>query len=166
MTSKARRPGLHPNTAAFLDMLAFAEGTGHIGDDGYDVVVGSTPARPILFRDYARHPNVLVGFRYQSSAAGESTAAGRYQILHRIAEHYIAQLRLPDFGPESQDRIALQLIRECRAVEDIEAGRIDRAIAKCCSRWASLPGAGYGQHEQSLTRLRRAYAEAGGSIAA
>lgn len=164
--TKTRTAGLHPNVSAFLDMLAFAEGTGNIGDDGYDVIVGSTPARPIRFRDYARHPNVIVGFRYQHGASGDSTAAGRYQVLNRIAEHYIAQLRLPDFGPESQDRIALQLIRECRATDDIEAGRIDEAIYKCRSRWASLPGAGYGQHEQSLGRLRRAYVEAGGSVAA
>lgn len=162
----ARTPGLHPNVAAFLDTIAIAEGTAGIGDDGYDVIVGSTADRPILLRDYSRHPNVLVAFRYRSGKTGGSTAAGRYQILHRFAEHYIAQLGLPDFGPEAQDAIALQLIRECRAIEDIEAGRIDEAIHKCRSRWASLPGAGYGQHEQSLDRLRRAYAEAGGIIAA
>lgn len=163
--SKTRTPGLHPNVAAFLDMIAVAEGTAGIGDDGYNVIVGSTPSTPILFDDYAAHPNRRIPFRYQGGAQGHSTAAGRYQILHRFAIHYIAQLGLADFGPESQDAIALQLIRECRAMEDIIAGRIDDAAHKCRSRWASLPGAGYGQHEQQISTLRRAYTDHGGVIA-
>lgn len=163
--SKTRTHGLHPNMAAFLDTIAVVEGTYSIGDDGYNVIVGSTPARPDLFYDYSQHPNKRVSFKYQAGASGVSTAAGRYQILHRFAEHYIKQLRLPDFSPESQDAIALQLIRECRAVQDIEAGRFESAVHKCRSRWASFPGAGYGQHEHKLEALREAYLRHGGAEA-
>lgn len=164
--SAPRTPGLHPNVAAFLDTIAIAEGTAGIGDDGYDVIVGSTPSNPIRFHDFSRHPHVSVRFRYQAGGSGLSTAAGRYQILHRYAAHYILQLGLDDFGPRSQDAIALQLIRECRALDDIQAGRFDEAVAKCRSRWASLPGAGYGQHEQQIERLRQAFVERGGTLAA
>lgn len=164
--TRTRTPGLHPNVAAFLDMIAVAEGTAGIGDDGYNVIVGSTPARPDLFDDYSGHPNKRVPFKYQNGTSDISTAAGRYQILHRFAVHYMQQLGLPDFGPESQDAIALQLIRECRAMADIEAGRFDEAVHKCRSRWASLPGAGYGQHEQQIGTLRAAFTKHGGTIAA
>ena len=63
-----------PNQKAFLDMIAFSEiGPALLAksDDGYDVLVGSTPDRPLLFTSYAEHPNIL-------NAACNSTAAGRY----------------------------------------------------------------------------------------
>ncbi|OTD25460.1 protein lysB [Escherichia coli] len=41
--------------------------------------------------------------------------------------HYRKQLALPDFSPLSQDRLAIQLIRERGALDDIRAGRIERA---------------------------------------
>ena len=93
-----------------------------------------------------------------------SSAAGRYQVLEKFAKHYMKQLKLPDFGPDSQDKIALQLIRECKALADIDAGRIHEAIHKCRSRWASLPGAGYGQHEQKIEKLIEVFKKSGGVV--
>ena len=55
--------------------------------------------------------------------------------------------------------------RECRAIEDVEAGRFAAAVDKCKSRWASLPGAGYQQHEHKLADLQQAYTKAGGVLA-
>ena len=156
----ARLKNLSPNMAAFLDMIAVSEiGTALLAksDDGYDVIVGSTPAKPILFTSYTSHPR-----QYQK--AQNSDAAGRYQFMGRYWEHYRGQLAIPDFGPVSQDHWAIQLIRECRAVPLIEAGDFDRAVAACKSRWASFPAAGYGQHENSLNSLRVAYKSAGGTL--
>lgn len=149
------------NVVAFLDMTAWSElGPGLMTpatDDGYRVCVGSTPARPILFSDYTKHPRLR-------SSAQNSDAAGRYQFMGRYWEAYRAQLRLPDFGPLSQDRWAIQLIRECGALADVSAGRLAASVAKCQSRWASFPGAGYGQREHSLADLQRAYIAAGGKV--
>ena len=150
------------NVLAFLDLIAWAEGTDNgrqpTNDDGYDVVVGGG-----LFHSYDDHPRQLIDL---PSLGIKSTAAGRYQILSRYWDHYRASLALAGgFTPENQDRIALQLIRECRALDDIKAGRIEQAIHKCRSRWASLPGAGYGQHEQQVGSLLAAYAKAGGALA-
>jgi len=39
------------------------------------------------------------------------------------------------------------------------------AIDKCKNIWASLPGAGYGQHENSVDKLIAAYKAAGGVVA-
>jgi len=149
------------NLNAFLDMLGYSEGTDNgrqpTRDRGYDVLVGGG-----LFTGYAVHPNVRVSLPKLRIV---STAAGRYQILYRFWEVYRVQLRLNDFSPIAQDLIALQLIKECRATDDIRAGRFATAVMKCRSRWASLPGAGYGQHEHGIDKLEVAYRRAGGVIA-
>lgn len=148
-----------PNQSAFLDMLAWSE-IGHgllaVSDNGYNVCVGSTPKNPILFDDYSTHP-----MRHDDHT--NSNAAGRYQLMGRYYEPYRKQLSLPDFSPSSQDAIALQQIRECHALPDIESGDLSTAIAKCAHIWASLPGAGYGQHEQLAANLEKAYTDAGGT---
>lgn len=149
------------NVCAFLDMIAVSE----IGeallqhsDDGYDVLVGSTARAPLLFDSYATHPNVY-------SRRCKSTAAGRYQILARYWPHYAALLGLPDFGPLSQDRYAIQQIKEQGALKLVQTGHVAAAVAKVSNIWASLPGAGYGQHENEMASLRDVYTNAGGVLA-
>ena len=145
---------------AFLDMLAYSEiGPALLAksDNGYNVCVGSTRDAPILFHDYSRHPRIRC-------EALNSDAAGRYQFLGRYWLAYKHLLNLNDFGPESQDRWAMQLIRECKATADIENGHIEAAIYKCRSRWASLPGAGYGQPEHPVVDLLAAFRKAGGIV--
>ena len=149
------------NMKAFLDMLAYSEGTDNgrqkTNNHGYDVIVGGS-----LFTDYSDHPRKLISL---PKLGIKSTAAGRYQVLAKFYDAYKKQLRLSDFSPSSQDAIAMQLIRECKATADIEAGRIADAIHKCRSRWASLPGAGYGQREHSLDKLVAVWRKAGGGTA-
>ena len=63
---------------AFLDMLAWSEGTGNgrqkTRNHGYDVIVGGE-----LFTDYSDHPRKLVTLNPKL----KSTGAGRYQLLSR-----------------------------------------------------------------------------------
>ncbi|MEN3802130.1 glycoside hydrolase family 104 protein [Aeromonas veronii] len=151
------RSHCHPQVAAFLDMIAYAEGTKGRGDDGYNKLVN--PAG--FFESYATHPNVLV----QVNKTLSSTAAGRYQFLSKHWAHYRDQLALPDFGPASQDSWAIQLIRERKALDDVLKGRIREAVAKCANIWASLPGAGYGQREHQLADLLAKFTEFGGVLA-
>jgi len=153
---------INQNRQAFLDTLAASEiGAALLAksDNGYNVIVGSTPSHPNLFKSYADHPRVLVKI---SSLGLKSSAAGRYQILARYYDAYKNQLGLPDFSPASQDKIALQLIKECHALEDIDAGHIEHALMLCASRWASLPNAGYGQRENKLVDLKSCFVNAGG----
>lgn len=150
------------NLRAFLQMIAVSELTAKLlarSDNGYNVLVGSTPDHPRLFSSYADHPRQLI---YLPKLGTKSTAAGRYQILARYFDAYKVQLGLKDFSPASQDAIAVQMIRECKALDDIDAGRLATAINKCRSRWASLPGAGYGQHENDFDTLALAYRRSGG----
>lgn len=145
------------NRKAFLDMIAYSEGTIKYGDqNGYNVIVGG-----ILFDSYKDHPRRLMTINSKL----KSTAAGRYQLLSRYFDAYKKLLNLPDFSPDSQDKIALQQIKECKALEDIDAGNFEAAVKKCAHIWASLPGAGYGQHENKIADLKNAYQEAGGVVA-
>lgn len=149
------------NLDAFLAMIAHSEGTAEIGDRGYNCLVGSTKKQPLLFGSYGDHPRTKIQLRPDLV----STAAGRYQILARYFDAYRSTIGLPDFSPASQDAIALQMIREQSAYADVVAGRFDLAVAKCANIWASLPGAGYGQHENKLADLRLAFTNAGGVVA-
>lgn len=146
------------NVAAFLDMLAVSEGTAGKGDDGYNVIVGGK-----LFTSYADHPRVLVPL---PRLGINSTAAGRYQLLARYFDAYRKQLKLPDFSPLSQDQIAIQQVRECRALDYVRSGNIPKAIELCRNIWASLPGAGYGQRENKVETLMTAFVSAGGKVLA
>lgn len=148
------------NMAAFLDMLAWSEGTDNgvqrTKDRGYDVLVGGA-----LFDCYDQHPNVLVRL---PKLGISSTAAGRYQLLNRWYAPYAKMLNLRDFSPRAQDAIAVQQIRERGAIPLIHSGDIEKAIAVTRNIWASLPGAGYGQHEQKMSNLISAYIKAGGVV--
>lgn len=152
-----------PNQGAFLDMLAYSEIGAKllaISDNGYNVIVGSTPTKPILFASYADHPRRKVNL----GNGLWSSAAGRYQILGRYFTSYKKSLNLPDFSPASQDAIALQMIKEQGALPALGRGDFEEAVILCANIWASLPGAGYGQHEHKLSTLQLSYVQAGGSL--
>jgi muramidase (phage lysozyme) len=155
---------MRSNLRAFLDMIAVSElgeGLLAVSDNGYNVIVGSTPKAPILFDSYADHPRRVMALRIKGRIV-KSSAAGRYQLLARYFDAYRRELELTDFSPAAQDAIAIQQIRECRALPDIEAGRLLSAIRRVKNIWASLPGAGYGQHENAAEKLQAAYLKAGG----
>ncbi|MGC5885744.1 glycoside hydrolase family 104 protein [Ralstonia pseudosolanacearum] len=165
-TSADRLPG-GQNMAAFLDMLSFSEGTSTspaTTSNGYDVIVTGIDGKPETFTDFSTHPFARGRSSKVINSRGlTSNAAGRYQHMLKDYGHYRVLLKLPDFGPASQDRWAVQLIRERGALPDIQAGRLRAAIAKCKNIWASLPGAGYGQPEQKFEALRAHYLLCGGS---
>lgn len=151
---------MSPNLKAFLDTIAYSEGTDNgqqtTSNHGYDVIVGGDN-----FRDFSDHPRKLVWLKPGLA----STAAGRYQLLSRYWNVYKDQLKLPDFGPDSQDAVAIQQIKECKALDYIEGGYVEEAIRRCSHIWASLPGAGYGQHENSMAALVDYYKKHGGTVA-
>ncbi|ANN71563.1 glycoside hydrolase family 104 protein [Bordetella bronchialis] len=154
------------NVCAFLDMLSVSEGTSTIedSDDGYNVIVGGA-----FFEGYDAHPRIAVKTRW-----GWSDAAGRYQIMAGIPgkiktdtwDWASRAVGVTDFSPLSQDRVAIYLIKRRGALADIQAGRFADAVRKCRQEWASLPGAGYGQRENSMGQLIAVYQVAGGEVCA
>lgn len=145
------------NERAALDTIAFAEGTS--GANGYRMMFGGG-----LVDSLADHPRRFFTFTNKAGQTLRTSAAGRYQFLSRTWDALASKLNLPDFGPESQDRAALELIRERGALADVRAGRFESFIAKCAPVWASLPGAGYAQPERKLSQLVAAYTQAGGTL--
>lgn len=147
------------NRKAFLDMISYAEGT--LGPNGYRTMFGNG-----LFDNFADHPRQRFAFTNKVGAKLYTTAAGRYQFLSRTWDTLKARLQLPDFGPESQDLAALELIRERGALADVDAGRLSVALKKVAPIWASLPGAGHDQPERKLQTLFERYAGFGGNLEA
>lgn len=156
------------NLRAFLDMLAWSEGTSTspaTKNSGYDVIVTGIDKKPELFTDYSDHPfNKGRPSKVINSKGLTSNASGRYQFMLKDWAYYKGLLNLPNFGPEAQDKWAIQLIKERRSLQDIEAGKIAQAINNCRNIWASLPGAGYGQPEHKVDRLLAQYKAAGGKL--
>lgn len=143
---------MSPNLQAFLAVIRACEGTA--GPNGYRTLFGGT-----LFNSYDEHPRVTI-----HASGYASTAAGAYQILASSWDDYRAKTGAgKSFTPEAQDAYAVWAIRDKRhALEDVEAGRLDEAIAKCNKEWASLPGSPYGQPVRTLDYCRGVYRAAGG----
>jgi muramidase (phage lysozyme) len=136
----ARTPTTQPpaspeaNVKKFLDFLGRAEGA------DYNTIVGGSK-----FSDFRAHPRV-VGLR---TAEGPSTAAGKYQIVGTTYDDIAPKIGVRDFSPDSQDKIALELIRRKGALEDIRNGNFDAAVGKLGGIWASLPSSPYSQPKRS-----------------
>jgi muramidase (phage lysozyme) len=144
------------NLRAFLWMIRVCEGTS--GPDGYRTMFGGG-----LFASFRDHPRKAIT-KPLGSRTITSTAAGAYQFLAKTWDECAAALGLTDFGPESQDRAAAFLIKRRGALADVEAGRIEAAIAKCAKEWASLPGSPYGQPVKTLEKCLMVYRAAGGLL--
>lgn len=140
------------NMLAFLDTLAWSELGDAIlagSDDGYDVFVGSTPAKIDLFTSYADHPQRIITITLRDGRTIRSTAAGRYQFLAKTWDALVPTIGAINFEPWWQDRGAIALIAGRGALYDVMNADIDLAIRKCGREWASLPDNDYhqpGQH--------------------
>ena len=138
------------NLKAFLHVIRVGEGTAD--EDGYRRHYGGTH-----FESFADHPKKVI-----KAGKWTSSAAGAYQFLTKTWAECKAALNLPDFSPASHDLAAVFLIDRRRALNDVLAGRIKRAIELCAKEWASLPGSPYGQPTKTMAQALAAYEQAGG----
>lgn len=122
------------NVGRFLEFLGAAEGA------SYNTIVGGGS-----FNGYEKHPGI-VGLRTKE---GPSTAAGKYQITKTTYDDVAPSLGITDFSPESQDKIAIELIRRKGALADVQSGNYEAAISKLGGTWASLPSSPYSQPKRS-----------------
>ncbi len=135
------------NEKAFLSTIAYAEGTG----DAYNYIFSHAS-----FSSYEDHP------RQRKCSNGLcSNAAGRYQFLAGTWDPLARKAGVKDFTPASQDTVCLALIKEVDATQDVIASNqyasFERAIYSLSGKWASLPGAPYGQPTKSMSDLWRFY---------
>ena len=133
---------------AFLDTIAAAEGTASA--DGYRTQYTGT--KFVSFQDHPRE--MRCGRRYGKKLC--SDAAGRYQFLSTTWDRFAKKFGVRDFSPENQDLMAIELIREKGALEDIEAGRLEPAVRKLAYIWPSFRRYG-GSVESSMPTLEAMY---------
>lgn len=114
------------NVKAFLGAIAWAEG------GGYDFMFGALPnSKKWRITDYSTHPGADLG--------GKTTAAGMYQITNDTwKDHGIKGMGLHDFGPDTQDLIAVSVLRRAGAVEDLVKGNFKKAMESASRPWAAL----------------------------
>lgn len=159
------------NQAAFLKLIRFSEGTDKAADPyrvcyGYRHTIDSMADHPAITGEWKGETLPDAMCRKAGRDPGcVSTAAGAYQLIKPTWRGIRDRLHLPDFSPASQDRAAVWLIGNCGALEDVLAGRIRTAIAKCSREWASLPGNTAGQPQRHEQDLLDAFVKAGGVLA-
>jgi len=142
-----------PRVRAFLDMIAYAEGT--LGIAGYRMHYAGGH-----FYDFSDHPRQVICATYGVSQKQLcSSAAGRYQFLQKTWDYLAPKIKADNFGPLHQDRAAIAMIQERNALDLIKKGDIEAAIERLNTIWASFPGAPYGQRTYSLSQLKQVYAE-------
>jgi muramidase (phage lysozyme) len=147
------------NIQAFLKAIVDAEG------GGYDFKYGAVKGKrndPWRFNDYSTHPGPGVG--------GVTTAAGKYQINRATwQDHAEHRMGLTDFTPETQDLIAVSMLRGLGVIENIKGGDIEGALSQASKQWAALPmGRGQaGRHNQpyvGFEHFEATYKAAGGVV--
>lgn len=136
----------NPNVRRFLDVIAQAEGT-----TGYDTAFGGGTIASL-----ADHPRQLHSFTQTDGRANKTSAAGRYQFLQSTWDDVAGKLGLPDFGPQSQDIAAVELLRRNGSLEPILNGDFQTAVRRSGATWASLPSSPYAQPKRSTGFIARA----------
>jgi tape measure domain-containing protein len=112
----ANAPSGKARLDAFLDLLSKTEGA------DYNTLYGGG-----TFKSFAQHPG--------------GGPAGRYQFQPATFNEIKSRRGLKDFGPESQDTAAIELLREKGALPYVLKGDWKGAIAKLTPyTWSSLPG--------------------------
>lgn len=142
------------NERAWLDTIAYAEGTYFNGDPkGYRTMFGYKGE----LDTNKGHPDQVI-----SSGGYQSAAAGRYQFMPGTWAGAVKALGLDGrMTPENQDQAALHLIRQ-RGVDPTQP--ISReSVAKLAPEWASLPTmkgqSYYGQPVKSFDSLSKLYGD-------
>ena len=138
----------NPRVKAFLDIIAYAEGTAKMPNQGYNTLFGHGQ-----FSSFADHPRQRIPFGSTSSSA-----SGRYQIMDFTWDEEKAKLGLKDFSPVSQDLVALSRILMRGGLDELLKGNIRGAINATRKEWASFPGANYpGQGMKRMEDLLKVY---------
>jgi muramidase (phage lysozyme) len=136
---------MDPFVRAFLDTIAYAEGTYEHGQvknllDGYYKQFTYATTQSL-----AEHPRRVVCTTLKNGKRLCSSAAGRYQFITKTWTDLVQRLGLQDFSPLAQDFGAIQLITDKQALDDVLHGRFHAAMRKVATIWACLPASPYGQ---------------------
>lgn len=142
----SKKDFISPNARRWLNLISYAEGTWGGRGPRYDITFGYTP-----ITNFSQHPNRVV-----RSGGIASAAAGAYQFMPTTWQRAAVAAKVRDFGPQSQDRAALQLIR-WRGVDPDRSPITPENIARLSGEWASFPTmkgvSAYNQPNKSFQQL-------------
>ena len=133
-----------PRVAAYLDTIAYTEGFGDGVPLEYNSYFGDHPnSRRKTFTDDSHHP----GSGGVPLHGSHPTAAGRYQINGDTYNEFSRKLGLSDFTPETQDLMAVQMLRESGAIDGLLSGDLPTTVNRS-GRWISMPALVGGQWQR------------------
>jgi muramidase (phage lysozyme) len=130
----------NPNVRRYLQMIQKSEGS-----KGYAYGFNNTK-----LENLDAHPGTSHKFKETDGKQNTTSAAGAYQFLGKTWNGLQGKLALPNFGPQSQDAAAVELLRESGALESVMNGEWSNALAKTGKIWASLPTSPYKQPKRSM----------------
>jgi len=123
------------NVQAFLKLIRYCEHRKE--DDGvYLIVYGGG-----RFIDTKEHPHIIVYDKSDKDKKHPHTPAGAYQITFSTWSGAKKLGVVFDFSPAQQDKLAVWIIADQGALDDVKAGRLEAAYKKLKGQWSSLPGA-------------------------
>jgi muramidase (phage lysozyme) len=115
------------NVAAWLRVLR--EGESSQNEDAFTELYGGTH-----FESFGDHPRK----HFPLPDGRNTSAAGAYQITETTWNDWTAHLGQMPFTPDNQDACAVWLTERAGALDDVIAGRLTHAIARCTGVWSSL----------------------------
>lgn len=139
----------NPNVQNYLHMISSAEGTADAGNP-YAVGFGGTN-----IDDLSQHPGTRHTFTQTDGTQNVTTAAGAYQFIKPTWDGIQKVLKLPDFGPRSQDLGAVYLLNQNGSLQDVMDGNYQVALEKDGKTWASLPTSTAAQQHRSSDFISR-----------
>lgn len=151
------------NVVAFLRVLRQGETDQSAG--AYRQLYGGKTFESFVdhprIRTYETHDEFIKDGKQQYT-----TAAGAYQIVESTWDTTVRdRIGKTDFSPYSQDLAAVALLDFRGALDDVLAGRLKEAIAKCRDEWVSLPRDKPGdQPSLSLSKALTVYKAYGGAL--
>jgi muramidase (phage lysozyme) len=146
------------NLDAFLMTIRKCEGTD--GPNGPRMMFGGR-----LFDSFDDHPRIRFPYTDKNGKTYTTSAAGAFQFEIATWDRIARKLGLDSFSLENQEAAAAELIAEQGAMADVKDGRLQDAIDKCSSQWASLPASTVAQPKRTYVFATEAYADAGGTFA-
>jgi muramidase (phage lysozyme) len=116
------------------------------------------------FDSFVDHPRILVLIpndpegRKSSAAGAPQITASTYDYLRSI------YTGINDYTPRTQDGLYVGCLIKTGALELVQAGRFDEAVAASRDEWTSLPGAAENNARWTLAKARELYQEYGGTM--
>ena len=142
VSSTTADASLPPEARALLDTISGPE-----SDGAYNVRWGG-PHGDKTFSDFSQHPNIS-----EPGPQGDSTAAGRYQIVNSTWKPLQAKYGFGDFSPATQDQAAWHLAADTYKEQtgrdlltDLQAGKTDQVASALHGQWSTLDMGSYGKN--------------------